>query len=828
MAWFYCDRIGTGTDQDPFRPAVHDYDIPWSATVEFEQRGKYLVSCEEQPGFAADSRIVPMSKSVFTDEIPDDGEDDGQDSEALALKVVRRAKLENLLGTDDVWDALGPSLVSSLNPGARGRAIAKMAQAGINPGEIIASTKVDDVLRNVLPQIPARVAKRAVGNSGSFTDNFNGEGSNVDLASHTPSGGTAWARQDGSANDIIVTTGGITQTSGSGVYWCDDQGSADQYTQGVIQATAIGAFLIIRSSDANNFWGVRSRSNGQSYKRVGGSFSLVGTGSGTAVGNVLRIEGSGNDIETFIDTGSGFVSFTGPHNDSFNNTATRQGLGGSSFGTGSFTDDFEAGVLSAGGSDTIVAGQGSYTYTGYAANLVRDHIMVAESGSYTYTGQAAGVAKGYNITAEQGSYAYAGQAASLLWDRILSAGQGSYTYTGQAATTSAGGSTISFVGGNSASSTNGSNVSIDLSGLGLQEDDWVYVAGASYELGNAGNVAVLTSGYTQIASQDFGGLGGTPFAVERKKMGATPDTSVSCQGGGSSGVATVYIAMAFRNVNTGTPEDVTATTASGGSSPGDPDPPSSGTPVTSDCAALVFGANGANTTFTVPSGYSDLTQIAANAAIVDFTIGGAWRQLSGGSAEDPGIFDAASGAAWASATILLRPASAFAGVIAEAGLYVLTGQNAGTAWDRTLTAGQGSYSYTGQDASVFKGYVLLANQGSYSVAGQGAGTAWGHYLAAAQGDYALTGYDVVTTAGNKIMAAGQGSYSYTGQAATTRRGYVMATIRGSYTITGYSADFEAPIWQTLPQAPGETWTDANAGSDENWTSITPGPGETWQ
>ena len=366
MSWFLCDRIGTGTEEDPYRPAVHDYDIPWSATVEFEQRSKFLVSCEEQPGFGADSRIVPMAKAVFANEIPDDGEDDGQDSPALALKVVRRALLENLLGTDDVWNAHGPSLVSTLNPGARGLAIAKMAQAGINPGQIVANTKVDDVLRTVLPQIPARVLPGNVGNSGSFTDNFNGEGSNVDLASHTPSGGTAWARQDGSSGDILVTTGGITQTTGAAVYWCDDQGSSDQYTQGVIQATTTGAFLIIRSSDASNFWGVRARSNGQCYKRVSGTYVLVGTGGGDSVGDVLRIEGSGSNIETFLDTGSGFSSFTGPHNDSFNSTATRQGLGGSSFGAGSFMDDFEAGVLSA-------------THTG-AASLSIPPISMAASG----------------------------------------------------------------------------------------------------------------------------------------------------------------------------------------------------------------------------------------------------------------------------------------------------------------------------------------------------------------------------------------------------------------------------------------------------------------
>lgn len=345
MSWFYCDRIGTGTENDPYRPTVADYGIPFWVSVEFEQRNKYLVSCEEQPGFAADSTIEPMAKALFVDEFPDEGEDDGQDSEALAIKVVRRAVMENGIGPGEVFDAKGPKKFSELEPGAQGLATAQLAQLGLVHGPITPNLTVNDLLGITLPQIPVRVLPGTVGNSGSFTDDFSGEASNTDLVSHTPSGGTAWTQQSGSANDAVATSGGICATGGAGVYTCDDQGNADQYTQGIVQSTTVSGFIIIRLSDANNWWGVRARSNGQLYKVVAGSFGLQGTGAGISVSDGLRIEGSGNSIEVFKDTGSGYASFIGPVTDSFNNTATLQGLGGSSFVTGSLTDDFEAGAL---------------------------------------------------------------------------------------------------------------------------------------------------------------------------------------------------------------------------------------------------------------------------------------------------------------------------------------------------------------------------------------------------------------------------------------------------------------------------------------------------
>jgi hypothetical protein len=80
---------------------------------------------------------------------------------------------------------------------------------------------------------------------------------------------------------------------------------------------------------------------------------------------------------------------------------------------------------------TITADQGSFTYTGQAANLVYGKFISAEQGSLTLAGQAANLLKGFVLSAEQGSYSLIGSAA--LIDIEMDVDQGSYTLNGQAA-----------------------------------------------------------------------------------------------------------------------------------------------------------------------------------------------------------------------------------------------------------------------------------------------------------------------------------------------------------------------------------------------------------
>lgn len=212
---------------------------------------------------------------------------------------------------------------------------------------------------------------------------------------------------------------------------------------------------------------------------------------------------------------------------------------------------------------------------------------------------------------------------------------------------------VSFVGSNTGETGDGSDVVIDLSGLGLQEDDVVYVAGgaAGFDASVVGRAAVNTSGYTDLEN-GYSGVANAAI-LSRKVMGATPDSSVTCAGGSGSGfnLGAAYLVMAFRGVDTTTPEDVA--TADDDTSY---DPPSVD-PVTDDCGVLAFGLVAAVATLTAPSGYSNLDQQSSSNGTADYTIGGAWKLLSGSAAEDPGSFGGDDANDVWSATIAMRPAA---------------------------------------------------------------------------------------------------------------------------------------------------------------------------
>src|SRR5512147_3049244 len=98
---------------------------------------------------------------------------------------------------------------------------------------------------------------------------------------------------------------------------------------------------------------------------------------------------------------------------------------------------------------------------------------------------------------------------------------------------------ISLVGTASGQAADGANVTINLP-AGLQQDDLVCVWGG-IPGGNSVNPGVSTSGYTEDTD-----LVQHPYlhcSFSYKRMGVSPDTSVTCLGDGSvfSGIA--YVVM---------------------------------------------------------------------------------------------------------------------------------------------------------------------------------------------------------------------------------------------------------------------------------------------
>lgn len=191
----------------------------------------------------------------------------------------------------------------------------------------------------------------------AFTDNFT-EASDTALESHTPSGGTAWTRVDGVASGIIVdssTNAARAASSTNTLYWCDDQGSADQYVQYVLGTTSdINSFICNRATDSNNFIGIRVVAGVvQVWRRNAGSFGQLGTNGNLAVsnGDTIRLESEGDEHRAYVNgvqdsnAGGTYSPF---------NTVTRQGLCNRSNlpDNSNWIDDFEAGVL--GGASRIM------------------------------------------------------------------------------------------------------------------------------------------------------------------------------------------------------------------------------------------------------------------------------------------------------------------------------------------------------------------------------------------------------------------------------------------------------------------------------------------
>ena len=225
--------------------------------------------------------------------------------------------------------------------------------------------------------------------------------------------------------------------------------------------------------------------------------------------------------------------------------------------------------------------------------------------------------------------------------------------------------TIKYVGGSMAAlENNGIDRSISLTaltgGIGSQaiENDLVIVAwscGKNYDL----DMAMVTSGYTEVCDLYANSSNDTNLGVFYKFMTATPDTTATIDSsitGVNAGLA--YGCMVFRGVNTTTPMDATATTALGTSSSSAANPPSI-TPVTAGAAVIGVGAGSWRSAYTS----TDLIPfISAGTTSTFFN-----TQLGAGSfvrrwvsgAVNPAAFSGGSlsaGMTWAACTMALRPA----------------------------------------------------------------------------------------------------------------------------------------------------------------------------
>jgi len=214
---------------------------------------------------------------------------------------------------------------------------------------------------------------------------------------------------------------------------------------------------------------------------------------------------------------------------------------------------------------------------------------------------------------------------------------------------------ISFVGSATNSVIDG-GASFDITLPSCLENDLVIVV-----VGGAGptdvDLGVSTSGYAEIADLFQTEFASMNFSVSWKRMGAIPDTTVTCIGNSySSAVGTAGIAYVLRGVDTTTALDVTPTTATADNS-AIPNGPAI-TPVTLGSLVVVCGGSSlSDAAVTVPSGYGNhvsINVVDTNSA----TIAVASKEWNGTGAEDPPAWTLWSSntlSAWCAVTIALRP-----------------------------------------------------------------------------------------------------------------------------------------------------------------------------
>lgn len=123
---------------------------------------------------------------------------------------------------------------------------------------------------------------------------------------------------------------------------------------------------------------------------------------------------------------------------------------------------------------------------------------------------------------------------------------------------------------------------------------------------------------------------------------------------------------------------------------------------------------------------------------------------------------------------------------AAAGSFALTGNDVTFRRTHQLVAGAGSFAFTGNDAAVAKGFRITADAGAFALTGNDVVIRRTHQLAAAAGSFAFTGNDI-TIRRTHVLSADAGSFAFTGNTASLRRTYRLVSDAGSYAFTGNDA-----------------------------------------
>lgn len=268
---------------------------------------------------------------------------------------------------------------------------------------------------------------------------------------------------------------------------------------------------------------------------------------------------------------------------------------------------------------------------------------------------------------------------------------------------------ISYVGSDSAVGTNVA-FALTFGPTLLQGDIVVLVGGSSFTT----TVGTTTTGYADAVPAFLVSGNSRQLWVGYKIMGASPDTSVSCNGSGNTLFGTAYTAFYFRGVDGATPLDATATTASALS--GAPDAPSI-TTVTDNAIVLACGAGISDASITVPTGYSNQTQGNSGGVGGTATAAAAWKAIASHGAEDPAAWGGWS-SSWCAASVALRQAATNVSITPSVGTFAFTGQAPAASIGQTVAPSAGALAFVGQQPGVSTGRTISPSVGALALTGQ--------------------------------------------------------------------------------------------------------------
>ena len=209
---------------------------------------------------------------------------------------------------------------------------------------------------------------------------------------------------------------------------------------------------------------------------------------------------------------------------------------------------------------------------------------------------------------------------------------------------------ISIVGTpQSGSAINGGNVTLTFDGTPAQNDVVIVIGGSGTF--RTPNPTAPGTGYTQIALD----ASTIYFGAWYKRLGASPDASVVCNGTGNVNDATSYVSYVLRGVDTSTALDATATTA-GETTSTNPDAPSITTVTNGAWVIACAGSRINDASITAPSGYSNQVS-ATNTDAFSLSVSAATKEVTTAGAENPASFTTWSSAAWFAISNAIRPAT---------------------------------------------------------------------------------------------------------------------------------------------------------------------------